>query len=47
MTDHVDQKDLHVVCSRTKDMNMKQTCFHHSVSKNYDLDLQASNMILA
>ena len=27
--DHVDQKDLHIVCSQTLGMNMKQTCFHH------------------
>ena len=27
--DHVDQKDLHLVCSQTEDMSMKQTCFHH------------------
>ena len=27
MREHVDQKDLHLVCSQTKDMNMKQNVF--------------------
>ena len=36
MGDHADQKDLHLVCSQTYDMNMKQICFHHfhSISLN-------------
>ena len=49
MRDHEDQKDLHLVCSQTQDMNNETNMFSsfpiHSISLNYDLDLQASNMI--
>ena len=39
MRDHVDQKDSHLVCSQTYDMNMKQTFSSlpiHSLSLNYE-----------
>ena len=35
MRDHVDQKDLHLVCSQIQDTNMKQTCFHHCLFTAY------------